>query len=421
MPSNHPQRNPNSKRRAPSRGKSNRDNPPPKGKGKGRSNRRRPSKPKAEILQGPERECVGVLECLPGDRAYVRAVSLGFARRPSDPFVPRRMISQCHLRAGVVVEGVSQQSNQGRQVVSRIEKVNDLSLDAWSAALPFDQGTVIAPDEHLRLETDSDNVSMRMVDLTCPVGLGQRALIVAGARTGKTILLQQMAQAVTKAHPDMRVVMLLVDERPEEITDMRRTVDGQVFGSSNDHESDSHLRVARLTVEYVKRWVEAGRDVVLFVDSLTRLGRAFNRTQRSSGRTMSGGIDINALAIPRQIFGSARNIENGGSLTIVATILVDTGSRMDEVIFEEFKGTGNMELILDRALVEERIFPAINIAKSGTRREELLWGDATEPLQMLRRYLSKMSPRDATQRLIEVIRKTPSNDVLIKGILDGTI
>ena len=319
------------------------------------------------------------------------------------------------------MEGVSQQSNQGRQVVSRIDKVNDLSLEAWSAALPFDQGTVIAPDEHLRLETDSDNVSMRMVDLTCPVGLGQRALIVAGARTGKTILLQQMAQAVTKAHPDMRVVMLLVDERPEEITDMRRTVDGQVFGSSNDHESDSHLRVARLTVEYVKRWVEAGRDVVLFVDSLTRLGRAFNRTQRSSGRTMSGGIDINALAIPRQIFGSARNIENGGSLTIVATILVDTGSRMDEVIFEEFKGTGNMELILDRALVDERIFPAINIAKSGTRREELLWGDATEPLQMLRRYLSKMSPRDATQRLIEVIRKTPSNAVLIKGILDGTV
>jgi len=376
---------------------------------------------KEEIGQGPIRAYTGVLECLSKTLAFVRGVSLGFARRPADPFVPQRMIQQYRLRPGVLIEGLAQQNRRGKSAVREIVRVNGLTPAEWAEVPAFDSGTVIAPEEQIRLETDADNVSMRVVDLITPLGRGQRALIVAGARTGKTILLKQMAQSVTENYPDTRVVMLLVDERPEEITDMRRSVDGETFASSNDRDAESHLRVAQLTVEYVKRWVEAGKDVVLFLDSLTRLGRAFNRVQRNSGRTMSGGVDIKALEIPRQIFGAARKIEGGGSLTIVASILVDTGSRMDELIFQEFKGTGNMELMLDRLLVEERIFPAVNIAKSGTRKEELLWKDTTTLLQMLRRYLSKLPPRQATRRLIEIVRKTPDNAAIIKSIAEGAI
>ena len=367
------------------------------------------------------REFKGVLECMSDKLAFVREVSISFAQKRTDPFVLPDMVRQYRLRPGVFLEGTAQENRRGKSGVRELVRINGLEPEQWAKVPPFDQGTVIAPEEQVRLETGADNVPMRLVDLITPLGRGQRALIVAASRTGKTILLQQMAQAVAHNYPDTRVVVLLVDERPEEMTDMRRSVDGEVFGSSNDRSAESHLRVARLATEYVKRWVEAGEDVVLFLDSLTRLGRAFNRGQRSSGRTMSGGVDIKALEIPRQIFGAARKIEGGGSLTIVATILVNTGSRMDELIFQEFKGTGNMELMLDRSLVEERIFPAINIAKSGTRREELLWKDKTELLQLLRRYLSKFPPRQATQRLIEIIRKTPGNAALIKGIAAGAI
>jgi len=371
--------------------------------------------------QAGDGEFAGILEPVGGGNAFVRAASLAIPRRPADPMIPRAMIREYHLRPGAFVEGTAQRGRRGKTEVRHIRKINNMSPDAWAKVVEFDQGTVIAPDRQIRLETDADNVSMRVLDLLCPLGMGQRALIVAGARTGKTVLLQQMAQSIAQNYSNMRVAMLLVDERPEEITDMRRSVDGEVFGSSNDREAETHLRVARLTIEYVKRWVEAGEDVALFLDSLTRLGRAFNRTQRSTGRTMSGGVDIKALEVPRRIFGSARKIEGGGSLTIVATILVDTGSRMDELIFQEFKGTGNMEIVLDRRMVEERIFPAVNIAQSGTRREELLWGDSTETLQMLRGYLAKLPPSQAMSKLIEIVRKTPSNEALIKGIADGAI
>jgi len=387
------------------------------GKGARSKNGRR----RQDIFQGPKTEFSGVMECLSADVAFVRGVSLSFSRKASDPYVPRRLIEQNRLRPGVVIEGVYQQNWRGKNATREVHTVNGFPPEVWAKTTVFDQGTVIAPEEHLRLETDGDNVPMRMVDLVTPLGKGQRALIVAAARTGKTILIQQMARSVLENYPDAGVVILLVDERPEEITDMRRNVGGEVFGSSNDRDADSHLRVAKLTAEYVKRRVEAGEDIVLFIDSLTRLGRAFNRAQVTSGRTMTGGVDIKALEVPRQIFGAARKIENGGSLTIVASILVDTGSRMDELIFQEFKGTGNMEIVLDRKLVEERIFPAINIAKSGTRREELLWQDSTAPLQMLRRYLSKLPTREATQRLIEIVKKTSSNAALIKGIIEGSI
>ena len=374
-----------------------------------------------ELPQGPPSEFSGILECVSRDTAFVRGLTTGILRRSGDPVVPRQLLYEMRLRNGVFIEGITRQNRKGKAVVTEVRRINGLSPDAWRETILFERGTVIAPVEHLAMEAGSDDVSMRMVDLICPIGLGQRALIVAAARTGKTILLQKMAQSVAASGNGKRVVMLLVDERPEEITDMRRNVEGEVFGSSNDHGADSHLRLALLAMDYVKRWVEAGEDVVLFLDSLTRLGRAFNRSQHSSGRTMSGGVDIKALELPRKIFGAARKIEDGGSLTIVATILVDTGSRMDEVIFEEFKGTGNSEIILDRALVEERIFPAIHIAKSGTRREELLWGDSTETLQMLRRYLSKLQPREATMRLIEIVKKTPDNAALIRGIQSGAI
>ena len=419
MPPKRPQGRPNSRRDgARSAPKGGSHGQPQRGRG----NRNRPRAPVHEELpQGPPTEFTGVFENAGRDAGFIREMSIGFMRRPTDPIMPRQMLHKLQLRNGAYIEGLSRQNRKGKAVVTDIQKINGLPPDEWMKTVPFDRGTVIAPEEHLVLEDETNDVSMRVVDLICPIGLGQRALIVSPARAGKTILLQKMAQSVANSQTGKRVVMLLVDERPEELTDMRRSVNGEIFGSSNDRDSESHLRVAQLAAEYAKRWVEAGEDVVLFLDSLTRLGRAFNRGQQGSGRTMSGGIDIKALEMPRKIFGAARKIENGGSLTIVATILVDTGSRMDEVIFEEFKGTGNSELVLDRSLVEERIFPAINIAKSGTRREELLWKGFTEALQMLRRYLSTLQARDATVKLIELVKKTPDNAALIRGIQNGSI
>ena len=366
-------------------------------------------------------EFAGILERVSSTQAFIRTPSISFARRASDPMITPPMMREFRLRPGVFIEGTSCRGKRGRTRVEQIETVNGLRPEAWAEVTQFDEGTVIAPEDQIVLETDADNISMRAVDIICPLGQGQRALIVAPARAGKTMLLMQMAQSVAKNYPDMRVVMLLVDERPEEITDMRRSITGEVFASSNDHDSASHLRIARLATDYVKRRVEAGEDVVLFLDSLTRLGRAFNREQRTSGRTMSGGVDIKALEIPRQIFGAARKIENGGSLTTVASILVNTGSRMDDLIFEEFKGTGNMEIVLERELADERIFPALSINKSGTRREERLWKESTNALQMLRRYLTKMPPRQSLEKLIEIIHRTPGNAQLIKGIAEGAI
>jgi transcription termination factor Rho len=274
------------------------------------------------------------------------------------------------------------------------------------------------PSEALRLSRGGDEpLSLRVIDLITPIGRGQRGLIVAAPKTGKTILLEQIGHAIAEHYPDVHLIVLLVDERPEEVTHMRRTINGEVVASSADGTSSNHIRVARLMLDRARRLVEMGRDVVILLDSITRLGRASNRQQKGRGKTMTGGIDSRALEFPRQFFGAARKIENGGSLTILGTALVDTGSQMDEIIFQEFKGTGNMELVLDRRLAEARIFPAIDISRSGTRREEMLFSpDELPKVHLMRRALAGLKPADAMNLLLSKMSKTPSNEVLLNDI-----
>jgi len=314
---------------------------------------------------------------------------------------------------GVLIEGTATSGTGNSPDVRTIEKVNSLSPETWARVGEFTNLEVISPNEFMRLEGPGNNSAMRIVDLFCPVGKGQRALIVSPPKAGKTMLMQQMAHAVSENHPTTDLLVLLIDERPEEVTDMRRTIRGEVFASSSDSERGMHVRIAQLVLEYARRKVEAGKDVVILLDSLTRLGRAFNLHQRSSGRTMSGGVDARALEIPKRIFGAARKIEHGGSLTIIATALIETGSRMDELIFEEFKGTGNMELVLDRELANERLFPAINLNESGTRREELLFGADVAQHQTLRRSLARKSPREAMLAAQKLMEQFPTNELLL--------
>ena len=362
-------------------------------------------------------EASGILEVESRGFGFLRPPSLTLPRQAGDIYVPVAVIKEYGLRPCNYIEGQAVAGDgRGSPKLSTISRINGLEPAAWSACQPFERLTPVAPDQPLMLSASDQDPSLRVIDLICPLGRGQRALVVAPPRSGKTILIQKIAQAVAKNYPDVLVMVLLLDERPEEVTDMRRTIQGEVFASSNDEDIETHLRLGQLVLEYAKRKVEAGKDVVMLLDSLTRTGRAFNLGQRGSGRTMSGGIDASALQIPRKIFGAARKIENGGSLTIVATVLVGTGSRMDEFIFQEFKGTGNMELVLDRRLADERIFPAINIAESGTRKEELLFGERTEQCQLLRRGLTKMENHDAMQLLLGLIGKTRNNDQLLKQI-----
>ncbi len=286
----------------------------------------------------------------------------------------------------------------------------------WMKVPYFEHQTPIMPDEQIRLSKNPDDIEMRVVDLIAPIGKGQRALIVAPPRSGKTVLLKEIAKSVDEYHPDIHLAILLVDERPEEVTDFIRTTKGKVFASSNDKPTSSHIRISELALGYVKRKAEEGEDAVLLIDSLTRLGRAYNAAQSNSGRTLSGGLDIRALEIPKKIFGSARNIEGGGSLTIISTCLVETNSRMDDLIFEEFKGTGNMELVLDRELANDRVFPAINIAASGTRNEDKFIEDSMDERNMVRRYLLKKSPKESMQSLLQVLSRTKSNEELLNQI-----
>jgi len=372
----------------------------------------------------------GILEIDERRLGFLRRVSLALVPQPNDPFVAPPLMQQHSLRAGVLVEAEIVPGNRGGQQVGTIVRVNGLEPAEWAKLPELESLVAVAPFERIVLEassprtakakdktvTPTDNASMRVIDLISPLGKGQRALIVAQPRSGKTILLQQMAQAIARNHPDIHLIMLLLDERPEEVTDMRRAVQGEVFASSNDAPLESHLRLAQLVTEYAKRRVECGEDVVLLLDSLTRTGRAFNLGQRGSGRTMSGGLDARALEIPRKIFGAGRQIEGGGSLTIAATILVGTGSRMDEFIFEEFKGTGNMELVLDRSLADQRIFPAINIPASGTRREELLFGKKTPRYQALRRALHNLPAKEAMSTLLKAMAATPDNKTLLEKL-----
>jgi len=357
----------------------------------------------------------GLLEIEGKHGGFIRELSLTLERKPNDIKVNSNIIAQFNLRNANFIECSVKKTQRGRLEIDSIHKINGMHLDKWKYVKDFSRLTPIDPFQQIKLTTSRSDYSMRVIDLLCPIGKGQRALIVSPPKAGKTMLLQQLANAITVNHPEIDLIMLLIDERPEEVTDMRRTIKGEVFASSNDSDRENHVRLAKLVLEYAKRKVEVGKDVVLLLDSLTRMGRAFNAVQQSSGRTLSGGVDIRALEIPKKIFGSARTLEEGGSLTIIATALIETNSRMDDLIFEEFKGTGNMELVLDRGLADERIFPAINIPKSGTRREEILFGAETPNYQSLRRALHRMKPKEAMLTLLKALEKYPTNQELLSS------
>jgi transcription termination factor Rho len=324
--------------------------------------------------------------------------------------VPRNLIRDLRLRAGLMLRG--QLNNKGR-ALHRVEAIEGERPEDYGDRIHLYEGTALDPAPGLRLEHNPEEITTRVMDILCPVGFGQRGLIVAPPRTGKTILLQNIARGVHANYPDAELILLLIDERPEEVTDMKRNVPGTVFASSNDNTVDKHIDLATLIIERCKRRVEFGKDVVVLLDSLTRVGRTFNVGGVNSGRIMSGGIDSRALEIPKRLFGAARKLEEGGSLTILATCLIDTGSRMDQVIFEEFKGTGNMELTLDRNLANQRIYPALNIQQSGTRKEEKLMDEKSlAAARKVRRHLIDMPPQQAMKHLIEALQKVKTNQAL---------
>ena len=365
----------------------------------------------------PPSPASGVLELHPNGYGFLRDPNTNYDRERTDPFVPGTMIEKFGLREGVAINALVQHSRkqQGPRVREIVE-VEGLPPDEYRAVKSFDVLTPINPESWLKLETGQEPLSPRVMDLLTPLGKGQRALIVAPPRTGKTILLQQISKGISTNYPNLKLFVLLVDERPEEVTDMRRSVNGEVIASSLDRDVESHARLSQLVIERCKRLVERGHDVFLLLDSITRMARAFNKLSNSN-RTMSGGVDIKALDIPKKLFATARVFEEGGSLTIVATALIDTGSRMDEVIFQEFKGTGNMELVLDRKLADRRVWPAIDISQSGTRREEkLLDPDTLHAVTMLRRTLSSMHHVDAMEQLTSKLAKFKTNQDFIKLI-----
>jgi transcription termination factor Rho len=348
---------------------------------------------------------------------FLRDAKRFFQPHPSDVFVTPEAVKKHGLRDGQWLKAEARKSSRGLQI-HRILTINDAEPEAAKAWPAFDDLTTISPLERMKLETVPDRFTTRIIDLVTPVGKGQRGLIVAPPRTGKTTLLHHIAQAVVKNHPEVKLMILLVDERPEEVTDFKRNIpEAELWASSNDMDVKSHTRIAQLCIERAKRLVESGRDVFILLDSITRLGRAFNNAMAGGGRTMSGGVDSRALEIPRKIFAAARNTEEAGSLTIVATALIDTGSRMDELIFQEFKGTGNMEIVLDRKISDQRVYPAIDIFQSGTRRDELLIpSDDLHKISVIRRGLAGHKPYEAIERLLSFVKKFPTNSQLLREI-----
>ena len=354
----------------------------------------------------------GVLETLPDGFGFLRAPDYNYLWGPDDIYVSPSQIRRFNLRTGDTVSGQIRPPKDGERYFAllKVEKVNGTSPDQSAEKIIFDNLTPLYPMEKFKMEYDPNNLATRIIDLLAPIGKGQRSLIVAPPRTGKTILLQNIASAIAKNHPEVILIVLLIDERPEEVTDMQRSVRGEVISSTFDEPAQRHVQVAEMVIEKAKRLVEHGNDVVILLDSITRLARAYNSVVPPSGKILSGGVDSNALDKPKRFFGAARNIENGGSLTIIATALIETGSRMDEVIFEEFKGTGNMELNLDRKLAEKRVFPAIDINKSGTRKEDLLLPrEILNRMWILRKLLAPRSTVDAMEFLLEKIEKTKTN------------
>jgi len=362
----------------------------------------------------------GILEINEKGYGFIRRIDYEFSYNPKDPFLKPDEVKHHDLRSGLVMEGEFEEDQSGNRHVYSIEKINGKAPEEWQKINRFELQTPIMPNEYIELGKQPDDLELRVMDLIAPIGRGQRALIVAPPRTGKTVLLKKIARSLTENYPDIHTGILLVDERPEEVTDFLRTTNAEVFASSNDKPTESHVRISEMALGYVKRKAEYGEHAVLLIDSLTRLGRAYNAAQSNSGRTLSGGLDIRALEIPKKIFGSARKIEGGGSLTIIATCLIETNSRMDDLIFEEFKGTGNMELVLDREIANDRIYPAINIAASGTRNEDKFITDSLEERNMVRRFLLKKSPKESIQMLLQVIRRTESNEELFSQIAATT-
>lgn len=346
---------------------------------------------------------------------FVRPVSVELKPGKNDVFVSPPVTLKNRLRNGAVVEGSIVQTPKGLQV-ENVDTVNGISVEQWKSLRDFDSLTPVHPHEQLVFGYEPDNLSMRVIDLIAPIGKGQRALIVASPRSGKTRLITQIAKSISDFHPEMKLVVLLLDERPEEVTEMVRSVKGQVFASSNDQDAGNHVRLAKVALDYTKRWAEAGADVMLLLDSLTRLGRSSNLIQSSQGRTLSGGVDSRALELPRRIFGAARTLEEAGSITCMATALIETSSRMDEFIYQDFKGTGNCEIVLRRDLAESRIYPAIDIKLSSTRNEEILLGDQIEKYHKLRRILYDLSPAEAMQTLSKLIANSTQNSELLDSL-----
>jgi transcription termination factor Rho len=383
---------------------------PPNG-APGQSPQAAPPQAQPEVTE----EVEGVLQFEGKGNGYLRDPKRSYLPQPFDVEVPRWMIDRNHMQPGLLVKGLAAVRNMKR-VMTRIDTLEGADPIAVARRTNFQNLTATDPTEKLVIETRPDEMIGRVLDLISPLGLGARGLITSPPKAGKTIMLQRIAQAITSNRPDVHLTVLLVDERPEEVTDMKRNIKGEVVGSSNDRPTEEHIHVAEMVLERSKRLVEAGKDVVILLDSITRLSRAYNKEVESSGRTLTGGVDSRALERPKRLFGSARKAEEGGSLTIIATALIDTGSRMDEVIFEEFKGTGNMEVVLSRQLAERRIFPAIDIGASGTRKEEKLFSPKEiEKIRRLRGALASLKPVEAMERLLKKLGEFELNDEFLNS------